>query len=272
MENPTKPARFCKRCHYYTVEGHFQYCKFCGPIVRKRLAYKRNKRYREKHHKELLKKEQEYRDGNREVLRLRARNYMHQHEEERREALIQWRGPNPRLKRKEQRQREWKNKRKRLRKIGYKNGLYLSVKGKVDESRVTPCRCCGREIPYQGRGPPRTYCETCFPQIAALRKALSELRYEREGKSSGWKKWYVNNKEIVVAVTCIFCDDIIIGKRGKKLCRSCQTKWAMKIPRHIMETLEQFPSFHRMPKDLLAWHRIHRLRVQGITKLSRCIP
>jgi hypothetical protein len=69
----------------------------------------------------------------------------------------------------------------------------------------------------------------------------------------------------VVAVTCVLCDMIILGRFHKKLCPDCQLKWGRKTPRRINEELNEYGSFGRpLPPDLFVWSRIVSLRMQGI--------
>jgi hypothetical protein len=145
----------------------------------------------------------------------------------------------------------------------------------IDKLKTTPCKCCGREIPYQieagqhKAGRHRKYCECCFPQIQALKKVFAQMRQEKKHPNTNTnKKWYRNNVEIVVAVTCIFCEDIILGHGGKKICPDCSSKWRRYIPQEILETLKSWSSFSQLPRDLLAWNRIIRYRKQGIYTLK----
>jgi hypothetical protein len=142
------------------------------------------------------------------------------------------------------------------------------MEGLIDNADTTPCVCCGREIPHPDnkKGVFRKYCECCFPQILALKKTLQRMRLDEQVPNQS-KKWYDNNKEIIVAVTCVFCDTIIAGHGGKRLCPECKMKWGMKIPRYIHDILTTYPSFKQMPQDILVWNRIKRYRDQGIKTL-----
>jgi hypothetical protein len=125
------------------------------------------------------------------------------------------------------------------------------------------CKCCGRETEYKGRGCPKTYCETCFPQITALKQVLNQMRHEKDNAKI-CKQWYDNNTEIVVAVGCVFCDTIIIGRTGKLMCDDCKKKWQGRIPHKVITALANRSSFELLPRDLLAWTRIIFYRKQGI--------
>jgi hypothetical protein len=147
----------------------------------------------------------------------------------------------------------------------------------IDKLKTTPCKCCEREIPYQmdvdaegqhRAGRRRKYCECCFPQIQALKKIFAQIRWEKKHpKTNTNKKSYRNNTEIVVAVTCIFCDEIILGHSGKRICPDCYLKWSRKIPQKIQEILASWSSFKFLPRDLLAWRRIMYYRDGGIYSL-----
>lgn len=93
--------------------------------------------------------------------------------------------------------------------------------------------------------------------------------YDSESNCKKCKKWYDDTKEIVVAVSCIFCDDIIPGTGGKRICRDCLTRWGRKTPRSVLHTVLSHSSFEHYPRELLSWKRIIFLREQGITSL-RC--
>jgi hypothetical protein len=71
-----------------------------------------------------------------------------------------------------------------------------------------------------------------------------------------------------VAVTCLFCGNIITGSAGKKICKSCQLKWEHTIPRHITSILNRYhvPTF---TQDLLVWYRIKQYRDKGIYRLDK---
>jgi hypothetical protein len=93
------------------------------------------------------------------------------------------------------------------------------------------------------------------------------MKYDSVYNCKKCKEWYDGTKEIVVAVRCIFCDCIVLGHGGKKLCSDCQLRWGRKIPQKIIEDLSVHPSFEHYPLELLSWKRILFLREQGITSL-----
>ena len=72
-----------------------------------------------------------------------------------------------------------------------------------------------------------------------------------------------NMIEVVVAVTCVICDDIIIGRAGKKFCASCKSKWDDPVPKYVLEQLRIRNSFEKIPEELVAWKRIVDLRKVG---------
>jgi hypothetical protein len=82
-----------------------------------------------------------------------------------------------------------------------------------------------------------------------------------------YKKWYDNNREVVVAVSCVFCEGIIHGTGGKIICYDCHCKWQRKIPLRVLCDLGNHPSFQEYPSELLVWKRIADLRGAGVTKL-----
>lgn len=140
--------------------------------------------------------------------------------------------------------------------------------GKYQELFWITCKCCGREMEYKGRGCPKTYCETCLPQITALKQVLNRMKHEKDNAKI-CKQWYDNNKEIIVAVTCIFCEEIILGGAGKKVCNECMEKWSRAVPRWVVEALRIRSSFHHLKKELRIWKHIIELRAEGVTKLTR---
>jgi len=82
-------------------------------------------------------------------------------------------------------------------------------------------------------------------------------------KKRRYRRFRDNTIEVVVAVTCIVCDDVIIGNGGKKICDECKPKWERTIPNYICEQLNQHGSFQELPKDLLAWKHIMDFRKEG---------
>lgn len=73
--------------------------------------------------------------------------------------------------------------------------------------------------------------------------------------------------EIVVAVSCIFCDEVVPGKGGKRLCDACYYKWMRKIPLRVLCDIGNHPSFQEFPSELLVWKRIVDMRDAGVKKL-----
>ena len=94
----------------------------------------------------------------------------------------------------------------------------------------------------------------------------------KKSLNNACNKWYRDNKEIVVAVTCVFCDDIVPGRIGKKVCNDCSMKWGRKTPAKIMDTLTMHPSFTPMSKEILIWKRIVDYRNDGIYSFSKSSP
>lgn len=82
-----------------------------------------------------------------------------------------------------------------------------------------------------------------------------------------YKKWYDSNVEVVVAVSCVFCEGIVPGNSGKRLCGACYSKWGRKIPLRVLCDLGNHPSFKEYPSELLVWKRIADLRGASVTKL-----
>jgi hypothetical protein len=202
-----KNMHHCKRCGTFT--RRFKYCETCSSIVEKEKHSQRNKQYRQRHKKEILKKEALYREQHREEVRLRARNFVHNHKEKMNEKLKIWRLKNP-DKVKEQHKREWLNLKKRKYKRLYNSGKY-PTKRKGKTTRISFCHTCGREIENVGRGAPRKYCECCYPQIKAIQNVFHMERIKQ--KNRDWnKEWYRNTHECVVALTCRVCNEIIIYK------------------------------------------------------------
>ncbi len=82
-------------------------------------------------------------------------------------------------------------------------------------------------------------------------------------KQRRYRRCRDNMIEVVVAVTCVICGDIVIGNGGRRLCHCCKTKWERTIPLYVYETITQWASFEQMPKDILAWKRIMDFRKEG---------
>jgi hypothetical protein len=95
---------------------------------------------------------------------------------------------------------------------------------------------------------------------------------KRRRRRIRWRKWYRNNREVIVAVTCIFCGEVVSGTGRKKTCYSCSYKWFRTTPAYIHQEIAMWPSFREMPRDLLAWKRIIELRKEGIRSLrGQCV-
>lgn len=275
-------------------DKRIKYCHICRPIIEQQKKLAREQRYRDKHQKEIRKKHKKWCRAHPEQRRLISRNYVYNHPEEHRQHLNSWRRRNP-DKVSLQNKRAKVNFRRRKGRTLHGNGIYAKIKWPVvcpkcsrefetsakrprctcgypftrrfmekfiDNAQTTPCKCCGREIPHPDKavGRPREYCECCFPQIQAIKKAFGMRPTDN-------RKWYRNNVEIVVAVTCIFCDEILPGHGGKKVCRKCQFKWQSTTPRKIVTALANCSSFKRLSRDLLAWKRIIEYRAHGVYSL-----
>jgi RNA polymerase-binding transcription factor DksA len=252
----------CNRCGKSMEDlPRKKYCLVCKPIVEKELARIRSQRFRDRHGSEnVLRWNREHP----EQRRLIARNWMYRNAEKHKENLMRWRKKNPdkvRL----QNQRAKKKRKLLMRKRAYYYGERSESLPLTD--RISICKSCGREIPYSGHGVPRKYCDCCFPQIRALKNFLSNQKYMAK-HPGGCNAWYRNNKELIVAVTCILCDDIIPGHGGKKICHRCSQKWGRRVPRFVKESLAAMSSFNDIPKDIIVWKRIIDLRNQGIYSLS----
>lgn len=231
-----------------------------------------------------------------EERKLIARNWIHRHPEQHKASVKSWRRRNP-DKVQAQNLRARKIQRKKKAKKLYLQGVYTTIRWKItcpkckftfktkakrphcqnceyafprkymehfiDNLKTTPCVSCGREIPHQGVGTFREYCNSCFPQIMALKRVLQQMK----AKKTDNKKWYREHEEIVVAVTCIFCDTIIPGSRGRKICNDCQNKWQRRVPARVLEDKRLWYSFKKLPSDLLVWGRILNYRTHGVYKL-----
>lgn len=92
-------------------------------------------------------------------------------------------------------------------------------------------------------------------KVKAQQKRTQKRRYQR-------RYHYQQRKGIVVAVTCLVCNDLVIGQRwGEKLyCPDCKKKACRKIPRSIIEQLTMHPSFSEMSRELKIWKTIKELR------------
>lgn len=280
-------VKHCKKCGVLLSNNRRIYCPACAIKIGKEKSRECSKRYRVKHGNKKVKL---WRKEHPEESKLIARNWCYRHRHQCSETLKRWRRRNPE-KLKAQNKRAKKNLRLREKKRLYRSGVYLKQKWKltcprcsrvfytkakrptchkcnytfprrymerfIDRLKTSICKCCGREIPYQGKGIPRKYCECCLPQIMALKKAF-------EDKVHNWREY---QREIVVAVTCVFCDTIIPGRRGKRLCPDCATKWARTVPQRILDDNRLWDSFKDPPLDLLVWKRIILLRKRGVYSL-----
>lgn len=103
------------------------------------------------------------------------------------------------------------------------------------------------------------------PGKVKLQNARAKAKIKRR---RAFKKWYWNNTEIVVAVTCIFCDKLILGCLSKKLCNDCKNKWQRTIPANVLDNEKLWLSFHQLPENLLIWRRIIQYRNKGIYRLD----
>jgi hypothetical protein len=278
-------------------DKRIKYCHICRPQVEEKKKQAREQRYRDTHKKEIRKKQRKWCRKHREQRNLTARNYVYRHPEKHKDSLQSWRKRNPE-KVSLQNKRAKINMRKREKRTLRLHGKYTKIKWPVkcpeceqtiqtsakrpqcncghvfqrdfmekliDNAQTKPCKSCGREIPFPDdeRGRHREYCECCFPQIQALKRVFQEMKR----KPDAFVKSYRRNTEFVVAVTCIFCDEIILGHRGKKVCPDCQKKWCRQIPQAVSDTLAKWYSFKLLPPDLRAWKRIQYHRKQGIYTL-----
>ena len=286
----------CLRCGKIIFDDDgIDHCGECAELIEKQHNKEIAARFRERHREELRQYQKQWALDHPEQKKLIARNWAYRNKGKRRLMLKEWRKKNP-GKLKAQNKRARKNHKRRLEKNLYLKGKYKKVKITIvcpkcehkwrtnakrpqcicgygfprdymqkieDHARTQPCKCCGREVPYQGRGSHRKYCECCIPQITALKAVLGQMKYEKE-KPNHFIEWYRNNTEIIVAVSCIICGDIIPGHGGKKICDECESKWERTIPEIIMDRLTKWPSFQMMPPELIAWKRILYLRKQGL--------
>jgi len=223
----------------------------------------RGRRYRKRHGNGrivLWKKEHP------EETKLIGRRWYYNHIEKAKENTIAWRKQNPdkvRLQNKRAKKRLRERERRRLAASGIRQKMSMEC---IPGKRGSLCKTCGREIPFIGKHTPKKYCDSCFPQIMALKRVLGMMRFKEKNKGH-YKKWYAGSIEKIVAVTCIFCDDIIPGNGGKLICESCKSKWGRKTPATVEFALSSHPSFTEMPKDLLIWKKIIELKKEGIMRI-----
>lgn len=234
----------CKHCGKIIDGRNKKYCSDCSPIAEKEGNRRRSERYREKHREELRLIAKKWRDDHPEEKRLHSRNYIHRHPDLLKQKLMEWRKNNPDKVKAQNKRAKKKVRHKRLRVLNT-NGRYPKFKWPVacpkcnhhfktsakrpqcncgysfprdfmekliDNAPTKPCKTCGREIPYPGEGTIRKYCECCFPQITALKAALSSNRFRTKNPDHN-KEWYRNNTEIIAASTCCICGEIIPYKR-----------------------------------------------------------
>jgi len=87
-------------------------------------------------------------------------------------------------------------------------------------------------------------------------------RKRRRSRQRHRRYHYEVRRGIVVAVTCIICQELVLGQRwGEKMyCKDCKRKVDRKIPRSIIQRLAMHPSFHEMTLELKAWKTIKEMR------------
>jgi len=230
----------CIKCGKIIGKIKKKYCIDCSVIAKKEGNRRRGKRYREKYGNEQAKN---WIKEHPEQRRLHSRNYYHRNPEKHKLSLQTWRKQNPE-KLRLQRKRARKNQRRRADKILNSKGIYKKIKKSVicpkcnhkfktsakrpqckcgynfsrdfinnliEKSKITLCKCCGREVYYQGRGVYRKYCECCFPQIQALKSVQTRMRFDKK-RPKRFQEWYQNTSEVVVAMTCRACGNFIIYK------------------------------------------------------------
>jgi hypothetical protein len=234
---------YCVKCGAIIKKPRKKYCPNCAVVVDKEGNRIRGKRYREKNGNEKVKK---WVKEHSEEHRLYSRNWAQIHKEERRLALQNWRKQNPAKVKMQNRRAKKKIRHNKLRTLS-SNGIYKKFKWTIvcpkcnlhfkttakrpqcscgysfprrfmerfiDTFPTKPCKTCGREIPYPGEGTIRKYCETCFPQMTALYKAFHPNKHS-------WREWYQENKEVLVAMTCRACGNLIIYKGIGKIPQKC---------------------------------------------------
>lgn len=105
-------------------------------------------------------------------------------------------------------------------------------------------------------------------------RCMDYYQKNREGilayykKQRRWRRYRDSTKDVVVAVSCVFCDEIIIGNAGKKICSSCKQKWERTVPNYIELAINSLNSFAQIPEELRAWKRIIDVRHEGIYQIS----
>jgi len=307
IHRPKDWMQYCLNCFRELIDAdgypihdkRIKYCHVCRPIVEEKKKLTREQRFRDRHKEQIRLDAEKWRTEHPEERRLASRNWSYRHPEQHKNGLNSWRKRHPekvKLQNKRAKKRQRLRMNKRLNSIGKypkmkweitcpKCNHVLKTSAKrpqcscgysfprdymekfIDGLPTNPCKCCGREISYQFKQQifKKLYCECCYPQIQALKKVLCQIR---NPDCHNWHEWYQNNAEIVVAVTCIFCDEIIPGRTGKRVCRDCMMKWCRVTPQKIRDILASWPSFTLLPKDLLAWRRIMHYRNKGIYSLK----
>ena len=248
----------CYKCGKI-LESKQNYCPDCKIIADKEANRRRSATYREKHRKEVNDAQKKWCEEHPEQRRLISRNYFHRHPVEHKQRLKDWRKKNPE-KVKLQNQRAKKNQKRKLLKRLYSQGIRRTIRYKLTCPKCTyvwkshakrpqcvcgysfprnyfqtelfkskkkdiiidfsVCKTCGREIPYQGRGSPREHCDSCLPQIMALKSYFAREKYDKEHPEK-WRKWFQNNEEIVVAMTCKVCGNLVLYKGKGRLPHKC---------------------------------------------------
>lgn len=273
--------RHCKHCGTIIEGTNRKYCAICSPIVDKIKNRKRSERYRRKHGSENVK---QWVKEHIEQRRLIARNHYHRHPDKHKQNLINWRKKNP-DKVKEQNKRARKNtKRREMKNLYMIEGKHKPLKIKVtcskclhqwatrakrpqcvcgysfpmahyehliDNLPTKPCKCCGREVPFYGKGAPREYCDCCFPQIQALKRVLNQNRAKKRNPKYQ-EEYYRNTHEVLAAMTCRNCGDIILYKNIGQIPQLCGYCYSFQRSR---------PMPFWEPKDTKLFIKIEKKRV-----------
>lgn len=99
-----------------------------------------------------------------------------------------------------------------------------------------------------------------------VKRSLQAHRYYMKKKHKMYT-WEVR-KGVVVAVTCIYCEELILTNRPqRKFCVGCKHKRYRAVPRYVRDAIEHHPSFTPMSEDLRIWKRIIYLRSKHIDKV-----
>jgi hypothetical protein len=217
--------RHCKHCGKILENHQKKYCSDCSLIAKKQQQNKRAKRYREKHNNENVKKWNALHPEEKKLIQ-RTNYYkdINATREKNRKKMREWRAKNPLLER-ETRARQ--NKRKQF--LKKHNIRAMGIRPKIITVKGTKnCLSCNKPVEYGISNIPRKYCDSCYKKNILESKRKAYIKFNKKHPNYQ-KENYRQNHGIIVASTCVICNEIIIYKGlglVPYLCEFCATRRA----------------------------------------------